>query len=86
MDPPYWGTAGYVTPFEEADYARLRDALSQIAGRFVLSINDRPEVRQVFSGFAQKRIRTTYSTANARTHAGSRAAPRRELLIHNLPT
>jgi DNA adenine methylase len=84
LDPPYWGTAGYAVEFSPADYDALAKALSAIQGRFVLSLNDVPEVRRTFVAFRQEMVRTTYSVENRRT-AGARAdLARHELLIHNL--
>lgn len=83
IDPPYWGTAGYVHPFNTADYVRLSDVLAGISGKFILSLNDVPEVRKVFKRFALQRISTTYTCANGRTKAAGRNQLRFELLIHN---
>lgn len=35
----------------------------QIRGRFILTINDVPEVREIFGGFTVQSVRTTYSLA-----------------------
>lgn len=82
LDPPYWGTTGYVSPFGAAEFKRLRQALDGIKGRFLLSLNDHPEVRRLFSGFRIQRVTTTYSSG--RDYA-ARGEPRAELLIRNYP-
>ncbi len=53
LDPPYFGNEGdYGTAmFTRADFARMAARLAKIAGRFVLSLNDRPEVREIFEAF-----------------------------------
>ena len=53
LDPPYWGSEDYYGKklFERADYKRLAEQLAAIKGRFVLSLNDTPGVRTVFSQF-----------------------------------
>jgi DNA adenine methylase len=53
LDPPYWGcTDDYGKDiFSEADFTVLRDLLATIQGRFVLSITDVPEIRDLFGGF-----------------------------------
>lgn len=85
LDPPYWKTHGYAVPWKEDDFVRLRDGLSGIQGRFILSLNDTVEVRAIFSGFTFQKVSTTYSTGNARTMPkGDRAKPKAEVLIHNL--
>ncbi len=79
IDPPYWGhEADYGKGlFAQADFARLAQLLHTIQGRFILSLNDRPEVCETFAGFDFEEVVTTY-TANSR--AAKRAA---ELLISN---
>jgi len=83
VDPPYYGTAGYAVPWGREDYARLRSQLDQVAGRFLLTLNDSPEVRAIFKGFRIRKLSTSYSVANARHDPHSRRTPRAELLIRN---
>jgi len=81
IDPPYWGN--------EKDYGKemfLRDAfeamsaqLASVKGRFVMSINDVPAVRETFSGFQHQQVKTTYTVGK---DAGAREK-RSELLIRN---
>ncbi len=40
--------------------------LRGLKGRFILSLNDRPEVRETFAGFTFEEVVTTY-TSNARS-------------------
>ena len=63
--------------FERADYERLAEQLGGIQGRFMLSLNDRPEVRAVFAGFAMEEVEISYSIGAA---VGARK-PRGELII-----
>jgi DNA adenine methylase len=44
-------------------------------GRFILSINDLPEVREVFSGFRLVPVSLTYSIT------GGKGTPAKELII-----
>ena len=55
----------------------MAEILRRLKGRFILSLNDRPEVRETFAGFEIEEVTTRYS-ANAR--ATRRAG---ELLIGN---
>lgn len=76
LDPPYWGSeddygVGY---WRRTDFGRLTARLRSIKGRFLLSINDVPEVRRIFAGFWMQEVSTTYTIAG-----GSSAAA--ELLI-----
>ncbi len=79
LDPLYWGhEADYGKGiFAQTDFARMAELLRGLKGRFILSLNDRPEVRETFAGFEFEEVRTTYTSNNR--HA-RRAA---ELLISN---
>ncbi len=63
LDPPYFGTEGFYGKelFARADFERLAQALAAIRGRFILSLNDRPEVREIFAAFDLVEVATTYS-------------------------
>ena len=51
-DPPYTSGCGYdVTTTEGFDHERLRDTLKNIEGRFLLSYDDSPKVRELYKGF-----------------------------------
>ena len=80
LDPPYWETAGYAVPFGPADYDALARTLSGIQGRFLLSLNDVPDVRRIFGRFQIRTVKTGYTVANGRG-GGDRAAERTEVLI-----
>lgn len=91
LDPPYWGSetdygAGV---FPRSDFERMAVALAGIQGRFILSINDAPELREIFSAFVIDTVPTKYSIAggrpadvseivvmDAKTAAGLAAMPR----------
>lgn len=53
LDPPYMGTEHYYEGglFAGADFQRLADQLAGLKGRFILTINDCPQARQVFGRF-----------------------------------
>ncbi|MGP8051602.1 MAG: DNA adenine methylase [Desulfobaccales bacterium] len=82
-DPPYYGHekdygAGC---FGKDDFERLRDLLQRLKGRFLLSLNDTPEVRQLFADFAFVQVSLQYV---AGTRKGSLSAKKaQELLIAN---
>lgn len=63
LDPPYWGGEGDygVGLFGRDEFAELATRLGDIKGRFILSINDRPEIRALFAGFSIEAVETTYS-------------------------
>ena len=63
IDPPYWGhEADYGKGvFARDDFARMAELLAGLKGRFILSLNDRPEVRELFAGFEIESVTTRYS-------------------------
>ncbi|MDI4664728.1 DNA adenine methylase [Xanthobacter autotrophicus] len=66
LDPPYWGSEGYYGPaFDRSDFARLAEVLGGLQGRFLLSINDVPSVREIFAAFEMEEVETSYSLNGA---------------------
>ena len=52
LDPPYFQSEGmYEVGFCWDDHVRLRDTLGQIKGKFLLSYNDCPEIRELYEGY-----------------------------------
>lgn len=78
LDPPYWGcTDDYGKDiFSPADFEVLRDLLEGLQGRFILSINDTPEIRDIFAGFAMEEVGLNYRVSG-------KVTPARELIISN---
>lgn len=57
LDPPYIGAEGYYdSPFTPDDHKRLRAALEPLKGRFILSYNDCPQVRELYKGYTIERV------------------------------
>lgn len=79
LDPPYWGSEGDYGSgvFIRGDFQRMADRLRAIEGRFLLSINDRPEIRELFAWADMEAVKTTYSIAGGE-YVDTKAA---ELLI-----
>ena len=63
LDPPYYDRKLYRFNFSKADFQELNERLSKLKGRFILSLNDVPEVRTIFSQFHVKPIELAYSSA-----------------------
>ena len=63
LDPPYYKAPYYAHNFELSDYSELADVLSGIKSHFILSINDHPQMRDVFKGFVIKPVKLSYSAA-----------------------
>ncbi len=51
LDPPYFGLPYYKFNFKEEDYVDLAGLLKGLKGKFLLSLNDTPEVRKIFAAF-----------------------------------
>lgn len=79
LDPPYWNCENDYGKgiFCKADFAELSKLLKGIKGKFIMSINDVPEIRAIFKGFYIKEVNTRYTVG---TQSGKQAA---ELLISN---
>jgi DNA adenine methylase len=76
-DPPYWERKLYRHNFTEQDFIELERRLGRIGGKFLLSLDDHPEVRKLFRNWHLLPIELAY-TAQRKT--GKRYA---ELLISN---
>ncbi len=65
LDPPYFGNEGDYgkEAFTRDRFAEMADQLSTIQGRFMISLNDRPEVREIFSAFPIARVDLNYTVA-----------------------
>lgn len=63
LDPPYWACETYYGKgvFSADDFQKLSDQLAGIQGRFLLSINDAPEIREVFSSFEMEEVGLNYT-------------------------
>jgi len=81
IDPPYWGCEGDYGKglFAREDFEKLRDVLQTVKGRFILSLNDRPEIRDLFAGFEMITAKLNYSAAKDKGKEAN------ELLICNFP-
>lgn len=78
-DPPYWGLSGYLYKFTEEDHRKLRELLGSIRGKFLLSINDHPQVREWYAPFIIEGVETRYTIAKQ----SKGRQPAKELLIRN---
>ena len=61
LDPPYWAMPFYNHNFEAEDFKKLSAQLNKISGKFLMSINNQPEIRNIFSAFNINLVRTSYS-------------------------
>jgi DNA adenine methylase len=77
LDPPYWGRKLYRHNLGEADFEKLAGQLKKIRGKFILSLNDVPQVRTLFGSFRIQGVELHYTSQKA---AGKRY---KEVLITN---
>lgn len=65
LDPPYYGSEGDygADMFRREEFAEMAKLLSGIRGRFILSINDTAEIRELFAGFKFDQVDVRYTIA-----------------------
>lgn len=78
-DPPYFETAGYEHEFGETEHILLRDKLKSIKGKFLLTLNDHPKVREWYKDFNIKEVEVNYSISREEKARGKY----KELIITN---
>lgn len=80
LDPPYVGTEKYYNClFTAEDHERLRDVLKGIKGRFILSYNDCPSVREAYSEYRIESVTRKTTLAGI----GDNNKPFAEVIIRN---
>ena len=82
LDPPYYGNEGDYGKelFSRDRFEEMASQLRTIKGKFILSLNDKTEVRDIFKDFKIEATEVNYSIAR-------QAASRRafgELIISNI--
>jgi DNA adenine methylase len=80
IDPPYYNCEDYYGKgiFSREDFTLLASLLAGINGKFIMSVNDVPEIRTLYSAFNIQEVDTSYSLAGADRKKGVT-----ELLITN---
>ena len=61
LDPPYYRLKLYRHNLEHEDFVQMAELLTGIKGKFVLSLNDVPEVREIFQRFKVRGIELHYT-------------------------
>ncbi len=76
LDPPYWGSENDYGKeiFRQEEFTEMAAILSKLQADWLLSLNDTPEVRNVFSEFVMQQVVLKYSVGRSATSA-------KELLI-----
>jgi len=81
LDPPYWGVEGYYGKgmFDRAQFIFMARALARLKGSFIMSINNVPEIKELFSAFTIIEAQVRYSCSGNNNHIG------KDLIITNRP-
>lgn len=68
IDSPYWGNEDDYGKdlFTRSDFRTLRDLLTELKGKFLLSINDVPEIREIFGNFHIRKVSVPYSIGKSK--------------------
>jgi DNA adenine methylase len=77
-DPPYWETAGYGVDFGWDQYELLAQTMRKLKGKALVTLNDHPEIRACFDGFAIDVVKIDYTVGGQH-----KAVPRQELIIRS---
>ena len=84
-DPPYSNGCGYeVTSTENFDHELLREVLGNIQGRFLLSYDDSPKIRELYKGFEMIEVERL-NRINNKQGTSRENKIFKELLIANYP-
>ena len=77
LDPPYWDCESDYGKglFTKADFAQMAKMLRDVKGKFLLSINDVPRIREIYAGFQFQEVSLTYDIGK------TGGAPAKELII-----
>ena len=78
IDPPYWQTEGYGTPFPLEQYELLAKTMKEIKGKAILSINKHQDMEDIFKDFQAQEVNITYTAGKANNRS-----ERKELIIRN---
>ncbi len=79
-DPPYWETEGYGVDFGYQQYVRLAELMARSGGVIIVSINDHPDMREVFADFPVIEVEYEYQVGGA-----AHRMQCRELIYGNWP-
>lgn len=80
LDPPYYTFENYYGKgiFSRDDFVNINQLLLSIKGKFILSINDVPEIRDIYKNFNLHEVSTRYNIQGNRKYIRAK-----ELLITN---
>lgn len=61
LDPPYWQTAGYGDEFNIEEYEEMAKLAKSIKGKMMISLNDHPDIREIFTDLNIKTTDINYT-------------------------
>jgi DNA adenine methylase len=68
IDPPYYGVEDYYGPlFGRDEFELLSECLRTLQGRFILTLNDHPEVRRIFAWASIEAVSFNYTCSGRPT-------------------
>ena len=65
LDPPYYKCKHYCFNFDDEAFERLKRVLTGLKGKFLMSINDHPDMRALLGDFNIEEIESLYSIGRA---------------------
>lgn len=86
LDPPYVNTPEYYGPFNWRDHLDLARALTKTQGKWLLTLNDEPQIRELYKPYPMTRMKT--QLAVKKVNHGEKRPRYAHLVIRNyeLPT
>ena len=78
MDPPYWQVSGYGNEFGRAEYVEMAQLARSVKGAMIISINDHPDIREIFEGLAMESVGISYTVGGNKKPSKSK-----ELIVCN---
>ena len=85
IDPPYENTDksfGYAED-KGFDFERLANVLSHIKGKFLMTMNDSPRIRELFGKFHIKGVKADSNMKSVTTHGKTKKYERHEVFVMN---
>lgn len=79
LDPPYYKSADYGTPAPLEMFEAIAAKARTIKGKAIVSVSDRPEMREAFRGLPMEAVTTSYTV----NHTRGPLPPGKELIIRS---
>lgn len=83
LDPPYYGLQYYRVKFSEKDHLDLREILGKTKGKWLLTYNSHPMIKQMYSGFNIREIEMPKTAPHKKR--GEKRGSFGNLIITNYP-